>query len=149
MRIGELAARSGVTPDTIRYYERRGLLRPVARTSGGYRVYEDEALDRLAFIRKAQALGMSLDEVGEIIRAATREGSPCPKVRRMLRARIDEIDTRIRELAALREGLARALEEGFTPAGAHVCAIVESAVVEGAPDAPRPVTPSAGRRGRL
>lgn len=66
-QIGEVAARSGLTPDTLRYYERLGLLSPAGRTSGGFRVYSQQTLERLRFIKQAQALGFTLREIRDLV----------------------------------------------------------------------------------
>ena len=110
MKIGELARRAAVTPDTVRYYEREGLLPPPPRTPGGYRDYGADALEDLSFIRKAQALGLRLLEVREVL-AITEDGrEPCDHVRAAVLARLEEVERRMDELPALRatlEGHAR------------------------------------------
>lgn len=118
MRIGELASRSGVTTKTIRYYEAIALIRPPSRSPSGYRDYDDSALDRLAFVRAAQAVGLSLGEIRSVL--ALRDGgdTPCGHVLDLLRSRSAELDRRIAELGALRGELHRLVEraEGLDPA---------------------------------
>ena len=128
LTIGELATRAAVTPDTLRYYERLGLLPPPARTPGGYRVYDSGTVERVAVIRKAQALGLTLDEVREILRIAAQGTPPCEHVRTTLKRRVKEIDARIAELASLRGVLAKALARtrSLPLVGACVCGIIES-----------------------
>jgi DNA-binding transcriptional MerR regulator len=106
MRIGELAGRLGLNPRTIRFYERIGLLPEPDRTPSGYRRYDHADVERLQFIRAAQRLGLTLDEIGEIL--ALRDGGqqPCGYVREVLRREVAAIDHRIRELRALRTELA-------------------------------------------
>ncbi len=110
MTIGQLASSAGVNPRTLRYYERIGLLVPSFRTASGYRVYTSAEAERLAFIRRAQATGLSLGEISEII--AVREGgaAPCQHVHALAEAKVGEIDERIAELRALREDLTRLAE---------------------------------------
>jgi MerR family Zn(II)-responsive transcriptional regulator of zntA len=73
--IGELAARGGVTPDALRYYERLGVIARVPRTSGGFRLYTTDALDRLRFIKQAQLHGLTLAEIRELLRLDARRGA--------------------------------------------------------------------------
>lgn len=105
MRIGELATQTGVNPKTIRYYEHIALLPDPGRTGGGYRDYDDNAADRITFIKTAQRLGMRLDEIREILSLRDRGQQPCQLVRRTLRNQVTEIDERIRELQQLRDEL--------------------------------------------
>ena len=105
MRIGELAWQLGVNPKTIRFYEAIGLLPEPSRTRGNYRDYTAEDADRLRFIKTAQRLGLSLDEIGEILGFAERGEPPCGYVRERLHAEVTAIDARIRELRALRAEL--------------------------------------------
>ena len=107
MRIGELARQSGVPSTTLRYYEQAGLLAPPRRTESGYRAYDAEALRRLGFIRAAQAVGLTLAEIREVI--AIRDGGrpPCQHVRELVDRRRAEVRGRIAELRRLEEDLAR------------------------------------------
>lgn len=106
MRIGELAGELGLNPRTIRYYEAIGLLPEPPRTGGGYRAYNQDDLDRLRFIRAAQRLGLTLDEIREVLAFAERGEPPCGFVRDRLRREVAAIDARIAELLALRGELA-------------------------------------------
>src|ERR1044072_7044882 len=85
LRIGDVSKRSGVGVEALRFYEKSGLLDRPSRTYSGYRVCGGEVLDRLAFIKQAQALGFSLDEVRRIIEDARRGESPCDEVREIVR----------------------------------------------------------------
>lgn len=96
IHIGEIAQSAGLTTQAIRFYEKRGLIGSAARTLGGYRVYSPETRERVRFIKRAQALGFSLDEIREILRLKYGGQSPCDCVREML----------TKKLAALREQMA-------------------------------------------
>lgn len=127
--IGELAKAAGVKSDTVRFYERSGLLPAAARTEAGYRTYDARALQRLRFIKKAQALGFSLDEVGRII--SMRGGNEaCQCVIGMAEATLSETDLKLKQLRAFRKGLAHNLERwkksGRRKAGAEFCALIEA-----------------------
>lgn len=110
MLIGEVARRSSVPAKTIRYYEDIGLLAAPARTSSGYRSYDDSVLARLAFVRSAQAVGLSLGEIRGVVALRDDGQVPCGHVVELLRARSSEIDHRIRELRTLRSELKRLVE---------------------------------------
>ncbi len=106
MRIGELAARFGLNPKTIRYYEEVGLMPRAAREGSGYRHYTRRDAERLGFIRRAKTLGLSLDEIRDIL-AVQQEGSPpCGQVLDLIDVKISAIDQRMAELAAFRTELA-------------------------------------------
>ena len=129
MRIGDLARRSGVTAKTIRYYEDIGLVEAPARTPSGYRDYEPAAIDRLAFIRAAQAIGLTLGEVRSITALRDDGKTPCGHVLDLLRRRADELDRRIAELRSLRSELRRLVDraEGLDPADcdpSRVCHLI-------------------------
>ncbi len=143
LTIGELAEQAGVSPDTLRYYERLRLLPPAPRSNGGYRLYDADVAERVAFIRKAQGLGLSLEDVREVLRIADAGTPPCEHVRAALGRRLREVEVRIAELESLRRTLARALRRSrsLPLARSCVCEIIESQAL------PRPDAHRA--RGRL
>jgi len=118
MRIGEVASRSGLSTKAIRYYEDIGLLPPPERSASGYREYAATVLDRLAFVRAAQAVGLSLGEIRGIVAMRDEGEMPCGHVLDLLRTRAAELDRRIAELRALRGELNRlvARAQGLDPA---------------------------------
>jgi DNA-binding transcriptional MerR regulator len=105
VKIGELAERSGVPAKAIRYYESIGVLPPPERAANGYRRYRPDALGRLAFIRRAQASGLTLAEVRTIVSFRARGEAPCTHVQALIDARATDIDRRIAELRTLRAEL--------------------------------------------
>lgn len=105
MRIGELAHEVGVNPKTVRYYEDIGLIPAAPRTPAGYREYEDTDAARLRFIKTAQRLGLSLEEVREILSLRDRGEPPCAYVRDVINDQLRSVDKRIAELRALRSEL--------------------------------------------
>src|ERR671927_700198 len=107
MRVGEVAERAGVNVETLRYYERRGLLPAPQRTPSGHRRYDEETVRFLRAIKEAQAVGFTLAEITEYLRAARRSTSPSESLRVRMAAKIDEIDGRIAALGRMREELAR------------------------------------------
>jgi len=107
MLIGEVEQRSGVPAKTIRYYEDVGVLGSPARTPSGYRVYDQAVLDRLRFIRAAQAVGLHLGEIREIVALRDRGETPCSHVAELIRKRAGEIDQQISELEQMRAELRR------------------------------------------
>jgi MerR family transcriptional regulator, copper efflux regulator len=104
LAIGELATRGGVAIDTVRYYERNGLLQPASRLASGYRRYGESELRRLRFIRRAKALGFTLEAIRELLELGNRRDVAA--VRRAAQARLSDVDQRIAELEAMRRGLA-------------------------------------------
>ena len=105
-RIGEVAERSGVSIDTVRYYERRHLLPKAPRTAGGYRVFTKESIGRVLFIKQAQELGFSLEEIGELL-----TNNDCVRVRDLLDAKLSELDARMKSMQSFREKLSQYLIE--------------------------------------
>ncbi len=105
MKIGELATASSTQIETIRYYEREGLLPAPARTQGNFRVYETPHLERLQFIRYCRSLDMSLDEVRVLLRFKDDPGADCGNVNSLLDEHIGHVSTRIKELRALEKQL--------------------------------------------
>jgi len=108
--IGALAARTGTTAETIRYYERIGLLPAPARAgTGRYRIYGAADVERLAFVRRARELGFSLDEVRELLGLADDAQRPCAEVDELARAHLVAVNTKLAQLTALRNELQRVI----------------------------------------
>ncbi|HZF67414.1 MAG TPA: heavy metal-responsive transcriptional regulator [Gemmatirosa sp.] len=133
LRIGDLATAAGVSPDALRYYERRGLLQPSGRRASGYREYPPEAVGAVRFIKQAQALGFTLGEVEELLRLRGAVGRPAValEAREVAVAKLRDIDEKVRQLGALRGALAglvaeceRACGDGRTLADARDCPII-------------------------
>jgi len=110
LTIGDLAERSQVSRDTLRFYERKRLLPAPRRTSSGYRLYNDDDARRVRFIRRAQAMGLTLEDIQELLRAQMlKTADQCWRVASRLRARIQAVDEKLGELRAFRAELARSL----------------------------------------
>ena len=107
--IGELAHRAGVGIDTVRYYESRGLLEPHKRLPSGYRRYRDLDVARLLFIRRAQALGFTLAEIRSLLSLSAQRN--VEQVKRAAKAKLEDVERRIRELQQVRDGLAQLVAE--------------------------------------
>jgi MerR family copper efflux transcriptional regulator len=105
MRIGELAKRAGVNIQTVRYYERRGLLHDPRRRSAGYREYTDATLERLRFIKRAQELGFTLTEIGELLALRLNPGTTAAAVKQRAKEKIVEIEGKLRDLERIRHAL--------------------------------------------
>lgn len=101
LRIGELAAASGLTRDALRYYERQGLLPRARRTSGGFREYDGAAVDRVRFIKQAQAHGLTLREIRDLVSHQSDAGrTRCRHVRDLLARKLEQLEARRGELDA-------------------------------------------------
>jgi len=98
MRIGELAKKAGSQPDTVRYYERLGLLPQPARTEGNYRIYDDDQLERLQFIRNCRAIGMTLEEVRRLLYFRDRPDLACHEINQLLDTHIAHLQEQLRDL---------------------------------------------------
>lgn len=130
MKIGVLAERGDVNVQTIRYYERCGILRPAARTAAGYRQYDAAAVDRLRFIRQAQELGFSLEEIGELLDLRVDDPNACTVVEARTRAKLADVDRKIAELTRMKrvlEGLTAACQAREPTAE---CPILETLVAQ-------------------
>ena len=111
LTVSKLAKMVGVGPDTIRYYEREGLIPEAERTESGYRVYDEGAVRRLRFIRGSQRFGLRLKEIKGLLEVMDRGLCPCGHASDLVTARIAEIDQQIGELRVLRGDLARLSED--------------------------------------
>ncbi|MCU1659477.1 MAG: transcriptional regulator, MerR family [Pseudonocardiales bacterium] len=103
LRVGELADAVGTSTDTIRYYERAGLIPPPERTPSGYRSYDPAAIDRLQFIQGAQRLGLRLSDIADLLAIRDTGTCPCEPAEELLRRRIADLDTELARLTALRD----------------------------------------------
>jgi DNA-binding transcriptional MerR regulator len=111
LRSGQVAERAGVNPQTLRYYERRGLIAEPARSPGGHRAYPPETVTLLTVIKAAQRLGFTLEEVAELIDTG-RRGHPTPDLRERAQAKIAEVDARIADLTTIRSALSAVVSAG-------------------------------------
>jgi DNA-binding transcriptional MerR regulator len=105
LTIGRVARQVGVRPSAIRYYEGQKILQPAVRGANGYRFYTDDAVKLLRFVRRAQALGITLKEIKPLLDVATRGQQPCIHVQKVARTHLRDINNKIRELEALRKEL--------------------------------------------
>jgi Cu(I)-responsive transcriptional regulator len=109
MKIGELASATATKVETVRYYEKIGLLPPPARTSANYRVYGSDHLARLSFIRRARDLGFTLEAVRELLTLSDDKLQSCEAVDSIARVHLTEIDRKVRDLKSLRSELSRVI----------------------------------------
>jgi DNA-binding transcriptional MerR regulator len=131
MLIGHVADRAGVPTATIRYYESIGLLKRAPRSASGYRRYPEQTVDEIAFIKKAQALGFSLDEVAGILELSRTGRTPCARVLSLGHQHLATVDARIRQLQTFRDQLATELakwdEQKVAVTCAGLCQFIASA----------------------
>lgn len=123
--IGQLAQRGGVKTDTVRFYERAGLLPRAERTAAGYRVYPPKAAERLQFIRKGQALGLSLEEIKRVLRLRDSGTLPCDYVVELAERRLREVERELAEMQSFRDSLRRYLHRWKRSANPDACAAVQ------------------------
>ena len=126
LKIGAVAERGGVNPQTIRYYERQGLLPAPPRLQSGYRMFPDSTVRRVRFIKSAQELGFSLAEIGELLAIQIDPVGECAAVQRMARAKVSNIDGRIATLKRMRSVLSRLANECPGRGTAQECPILET-----------------------
>lgn len=110
LRVAEVAAAAGITADTVRYYERAGLLPPPARTPAGYRAYDERVLERLLFIQGCQRLGLRLRDIAHLLAIGDTGTCPCEPAEQLLRRRLVELDAELARLAALRAEMVSMLD---------------------------------------
>ncbi len=131
MLAGEAAKTLGVGVQTLHFYEQQKLISPPPRTRAGYRIYTPELVERVRFIKKAQGLGFSLDEIKEILNLAREGRCPCGHVQETLGEKLNEVDRRLKELGEFRGELVSLIEKttemSIDEAGTLICSIVEKA----------------------
>jgi Hg(II)-responsive transcriptional regulator len=125
MRIGEVAGEAGVNIQTLRFYERRGLLKTPSRRPSGYREYTSDSVRRVRFIKRAQQLGFTLNEVQDLLRLRDDRSVPCPEVRATADAKVVEIDEKIRHLKAMKKAL-ETLAKSCAASREHQCPLLEA-----------------------
>ena len=131
---GRVAERAGVNGETLRYYEQRGLIPPPRRTKAGYRIYSDDDVDRIRFIKRAQELGFSLAEIDAMLRLQVEPGADMQSIRQIAETKIADIEARIRDLTRMRDALVALTDACCGHGPVEECPILE-ALREGGPDA--------------
>lgn len=125
--IGQVARQSGLKPSAVRYYERHRIIPPAPRLPNGYRVYDEDTLRWLSFVRRAQGFGMSLENVKELLQLAGHGRTPCERVRQLARQHLTEIDQSIRDLRTLKSQLELLLRrKASSNRSRHLCPLIES-----------------------
>jgi len=125
VRTSEVAAQAHVNTQTLRYYERRGLLPEPARTQSGYRAYTPDAVRVVRFVKRAQQLGFTLDDIEALLHLSDGGPDSCDEARTMARIRIADLQQRIEELANMRDALARLVDTCDQPRAERDCPILQ------------------------
>ncbi len=125
LKIGDVAKLAHLSIDAVRFYEREGLLGRIRRTSSGQRQYDEESVRRLAFVRRASALGFSLAEVKALLTLRVSARMPCERVRDRALAKLADIDGRIAELEAMRSALARLADNCTASTATGACPFLD------------------------
>ncbi|MEJ2346753.1 MAG: heavy metal-responsive transcriptional regulator [Gammaproteobacteria bacterium] len=126
LSIGQVAQRAGISVETIRYYEKQGLLAKPRRSAAGYRQYSDDAVRRLRFIQRAKDLGFTLREIRELLVLRTEPGVSCADVRKQAMDKITGIERKVRRLTQMRDALRTLADECDTDAPVSKCPILEA-----------------------
>ena len=126
LTVNNLARQSGVNPQTVRYYEREGVLPRAPRTPGGYRAFPLDCVARVRFVKRAQELGFSLDEVKELLVLRDHPQTACPDVLKRAEAKITSIAAKIRNLQAIRRQLVRLAKTCDGRPTRHACPLLEA-----------------------
>jgi Hg(II)-responsive transcriptional regulator len=146
LTIGELARRAGVGVETVRFYERRGLVGKPPRPATGFRTYQDEAVARIRFIRRAQALGFTLKEIAALLALRVTPGTDCAAVRTRAASKLADVERRLAELAEIRAALEKLVATCPGSGAVTSCTILE-ALAE-TPEASRDAPVRRRREGR-
>lgn len=132
LKIGEVSRLSGIGIEALRFYEKSGLLDQPGRTYSGYRLYDESVLTRLAFVKQAQILGFTLDEIKQLINHKRAGENPCAEVREIVRSRLTELSERIEQMIQYRDELAAALADWdeIGEAEGHICGLIEGSHIK-------------------
>lgn len=136
MKIGELARRAGVPIDTVRYYERQGLLPEPERRPSGYRSYRPDDVLRLHFIRRAKSLGFTLKEIAELLELSGRREDDMGSLKAAAQHRLADVEAKLAELARIRDGLQTLVDACPGHGALQTCPILHA--LDEAPPKPRP-----------
>ncbi|MCI0462765.1 MAG: heavy metal-responsive transcriptional regulator [Gemmataceae bacterium] len=126
MTIGQVARQAGVGVETVRFYERQGLLAGPARTAAGYRQYTEDVVARLRFIRRAKELGFTLKEIGELLALRSDPETKCAEVKGRAKAKIADIETKVRDLQRMRDALHRLVASCRGRGPISACSILDA-----------------------
>ncbi|GAB4108685.1 MAG: helix-turn-helix domain-containing protein [Phycisphaeraceae bacterium] len=124
--VSELARRAGVNVETVRYYERRGLLRPASRSASGYRRYGEEELQRLRFILRAKTLGFTLREIKELLELKNTPEATCHDIRQRAQVKVRDIESRIQTLRAMHRALLGLIDQCDNGRDSDQCPILQA-----------------------
>jgi Hg(II)-responsive transcriptional regulator len=126
LRTGEVAAQAGVNVQTLRYYERRGLLKEPERRQSGYREYPPDAVQLIRFIKRAQEIGFTLTEIEDLLRLRSDQRASCSDVRAAAQEKIDDIEQKIRSLRAMKRALGVLVSSCTSDGSTRECPILEA-----------------------
>jgi Hg(II)-responsive transcriptional regulator len=124
MKIGEIAKRSGIGIETIRFYEREGLLQEPERRPSGYRVYDDSSVERLGYIKQAKELGFTLTEIRELLELSFAAHAGCEHIRHKAEIKITDIESKIRSLKQMKRSLDKIVERCRAKNSPNDCPLV-------------------------
>ena len=124
--IGQVAKQSGISVETIRYYEKEGLLKEPERKESGYRQYKQEAIARLSFIQQAKELGFSLKEIGELLSIRSDENNVCNEVKQLAQEKLDNIESKLKLLQRMRKSLKKLVADCPGQAPLNECPILDA-----------------------
>ena len=126
MMIGKLSEKSGVSIETIRFYEHKGLIEPVSRKATGYRVYNEDSLERLRFIKRSKELGFSLEEISDLLSMRIKNKSQCNRVRTKAKEKLEDVQTKIEDLRHIATSLKKLIHTCESQNKTNNCPILEN-----------------------
>jgi MerR family transcriptional regulator, copper efflux regulator len=126
MTVGQVARLAGVGVETVRFYEKNGLLEAPTRKASGYRVYDEGTIRRLQFIQRAKTIGFTLSEIRELLSLRTSSAEPCDDVRKQVEAKITEIEGKVALLLGMKQVLGRLLSSCDGRGGGTGCLVLEA-----------------------
>ncbi len=126
MTIGTIAKKAGIGIETIRYYERRNLIAPVNRRPSGYRIFDGSSLQKIRFIKNAQQLGFSLEEIGELLKLRVGKGGLCENVKSKAESKLNDIESKLKTLNGMKRALKGLIESCVAELPTSDCPILKS-----------------------